>query len=301
MIDVYFEPRKMVIDSISLPDYEPEMTEMESAFLCGIIKTIRPHKILEVGVAAGCTTAIILACLECMGISGLCEVHSVDISQEFYRDREKNTGFLAEDYKKQSESNFNHYKYYGDILPNVIDKIGGDIDLVILDTVHSVPGEILDFPVLIKYMNIGSHFVLHDIFFQHYFGEKGYSNNALFDTICGVNKEAPIMIEKGRPITNIGVIEISEDSYKYIENVFWLMTLWWRYLPDQSQLSAYKKFYSENYPGELVQIFDASLALNKERLEKERKNQDKYKHKSVRFLRRIKNTFKYFFTGKMDI
>ena len=34
----------------------------------------------------------------------------------------------------------NHEFYLGNYLPQVINKIGGDIDFVILDTVHSLPG-----------------------------------------------------------------------------------------------------------------------------------------------------------------
>ena len=37
-----------------------EMSGYESGFLCGLIKRYRPKKILELGVAAGVSTAIII-------------------------------------------------------------------------------------------------------------------------------------------------------------------------------------------------------------------------------------------------
>jgi len=72
---------------------EPEMTEFESAFLCGALKQFRPKKILEVGIAGGATTAIILQTLEDIGESY--EMHSVDLNTQFYRDKTKSSGFMA--------------------------------------------------------------------------------------------------------------------------------------------------------------------------------------------------------------
>lgn len=93
-----YEPRKKILPK--LPEYvspkgqrEPEMSEFESAFLCGAIKQFRPKKILEVGVAGGATTAIILQALEDLGEPY--EMHSVDVSEKFYADKTKSTGFLA--------------------------------------------------------------------------------------------------------------------------------------------------------------------------------------------------------------
>ncbi|MBR1647411.1 MAG: hypothetical protein IJ685_11645 [Selenomonadaceae bacterium] len=48
-----FEPRRKILPKLPAFDGEPEMSEFESAFLCGALKTFRPKKILEVGVAGG--------------------------------------------------------------------------------------------------------------------------------------------------------------------------------------------------------------------------------------------------------
>lgn len=49
---------------------EPEMSEFDSAFLCGLLRREQPHKILEIGVAGGATTAFILDCLDEMSLGG---------------------------------------------------------------------------------------------------------------------------------------------------------------------------------------------------------------------------------------
>ncbi|MBR3051143.1 MAG: hypothetical protein IKG61_06805 [Selenomonadaceae bacterium] len=70
------------------------MTNSQSAFLCGLLETYRPKKILEIGVAAGGSTAIILQPLE--DIASPYEMHSVDICEKHWEHKEKNIGFLAE-------------------------------------------------------------------------------------------------------------------------------------------------------------------------------------------------------------
>lgn len=44
-------------------EYTAEMSEEQSAFLCGLLKKYRPNKIVEIGVAAGGTTAVMLNCI----------------------------------------------------------------------------------------------------------------------------------------------------------------------------------------------------------------------------------------------
>ncbi len=44
------------------------MSERQSGFLCGLIKEFKPKRILEIGVAAGGTTAIMLNCISMLGL-----------------------------------------------------------------------------------------------------------------------------------------------------------------------------------------------------------------------------------------
>ena len=91
-----FEPRRKILDKL-VPHVNPsaiEMSEFDSAFLCGAIKKFRPKKILEVGIAAGGTTSIILQAIEDLGTPY--EMHSVDILREYWGDRTKPIGFIAD-------------------------------------------------------------------------------------------------------------------------------------------------------------------------------------------------------------
>lgn len=70
------------------------MSKEQSAFICGLIKKYKPKKILELGVAAGETTAIIMNCCSILGLNA--EIYSVDLNENFSRDITKKTGYLIE-------------------------------------------------------------------------------------------------------------------------------------------------------------------------------------------------------------
>ncbi|MBQ4402827.1 MAG: class I SAM-dependent methyltransferase [Selenomonadaceae bacterium] len=162
-IPLDFEPRRKILPKIPAVPDEPEMSEFESAFLCGALKTFRPKKILEIGVAGGATTAIILQTLEDLGEPY--EIHSVDVAEKFYCDQSKTSGFMAMFAKEKilGELRGTHEFHIGKVLPQIIDEIGGDIDFVILDTVHNLPSEVLDFIAMLPYLKVGAVVVLHDV------------------------------------------------------------------------------------------------------------------------------------------
>ena len=274
-----YEPRKKFLPR--LPEYvspqgygEPEMSEFESAFLCGLLKQFRPKKILEVGVAGGATTAIILQALEDIGEPY--EMHSVDAAEKFYRDKTKSTGFMAMFAKEnnllytppQSTLNGEHKFHLGKYLPQVIDEIGGDIDFVILDTVHSLPGEILDFPVMLPYLKDGAIVVLHDLTYNY--GVKpmhmlGYATPTLFAAVTAADKY--LNDRKGSTdvfftYPNIGAFKINEQTREHIDDLFLSLLITWAYVPDANQVKIYREFYEKHYPAELIKIFNEAVKLN---------------------------------------
>ena len=81
MCEMFLEPKK-ILDKIA--QGESEMTEWQLGFLCGLIKQKKPKKILEIGVAAGGTTAVILNCVAQLDLDT--EVFSIDINEKLYSD-----------------------------------------------------------------------------------------------------------------------------------------------------------------------------------------------------------------------
>ena len=273
-MELLWDPRTEAMSKVSKVENEPEMSEFESAFLCGLIKTNKPKKILEIGVAAGGTTAIILQCLSDLNMHD-CEFISADLNEKYYRGGGKDTGFLGTEIIPQL-NNVSHRFVLGHVIAETIESIGGNIDLVILDTVHFLPGEVLDFPVLLPFLSKDAIVVLHDVAYHQFSDREGMATQVLLDVSTG-EKILPMGMDETQPfkMPNIGAVRINEDTKKYVEAVFHSMTLPWNYMPDENILNTYRAFYEKYYDKNLVEIFDVAVQLNKRLINKklhERKN-----------------------------
>ena len=262
-IPLDFEPRIKILPKIPAVPDEPEMSEFESAFLCGALKTFPPKKILEVGVAGGATTAIILQALEDLGEPY--EMYSVDVAEKFYRCDSLQTGFMAMFAKEKilGELRGIHKFHLGKFLPQVIDEIGGDIDFVILDTVHNLPGEVLDFLAVLPYLKVGSVIVLYDVALnqQNPNMPEYFSNAALFSAVTA---EKFLNFDERAPFRypNIGAFQVSQQTVDHIDNVFLSLILPWKYLPPEKEIVAYRRLYRRFYPAELCEIFQEAIDMN---------------------------------------
>ena len=244
------------------------MTETESAFLCGAIKEFRPKKILEVGVATGGSTAVILQALEDIGESY--EMHSIDILKKHAEYRTKDIGYFATFAKENNLINPNglrgsHEFYCGKILPQVIDKIGGDIDFVILDTVHFLPGEVLDFLAMLPYLKDSAVVVLHDVALNQHSYQTGWAEacatGTLFSAVTA-EKFLNFIPEDLFQYPNIAAFRVNEQTTENVENVFLSLILCWKYLPSEEQLLVYRKLYQKFYSAELCEIFQEAIDMN---------------------------------------
>lgn len=265
-MELYWEPRKQALSQITPVEKEPEMSEFESAFVCGLIKEKKPKKILEIGVAAGGTTAIILQCVSMLDFA--CEVISADLNEKFYRGDGRQTGFIAREFKEKTNCSVKHRFILGKVIAETIDEIGGDIDLVVLDTVHCLPGELLDFIAILPYLAPNAYVILHDVAYHHYHVVKeGVATQVLLDTATG-EKLVPMRTGEGdsKVMPNIAAIKINSDTSKYIGDVFRALTLPWNYLPGDNELKAYKGHYKKFYDKSKIECFDVAVELNKKLL-----------------------------------
>ena len=67
--------------------------------------------------------------------------------------------------------------------------------------------------------------------------------------------------KEGGDYPNIGALQITEDTSKYIENVFGLLTLNWSYALNPEDIALYRKYIHKNYSDDLLHLFDASVTM----------------------------------------
>ena len=150
-----------VLGSTTSDGVVSEMTYKERCFLNGIIRQVKPKKILELGVSAGASSAVMLNAIK---DDSEAKLYSIDYNTQWYRNHAKPTGHLINE-------KFSHLKkkwklYTGATAARFMDEIGGDVDLCLIDTVHANPGEFLDWLIVLPYLKPNAVLVLHDTCFH---------------------------------------------------------------------------------------------------------------------------------------
>lgn len=225
-----------------------EMSFFESSFLCGLVKKKRPHKILELGVSAGGTTAIIIECLNELGIEA--EMFSVDISEQYYRDRSYPCGYKARDIIKETDC-VNHRFLLGQPIPYVIEQIGNDIDFLVLDTSHVLPGELLDFITVLPFLMDGCMVVMHDVNAGHHLGDmRKIATCLLYNGVSSSDKYRMDDVSNNMfSFSNIAAFSVSLSTRENVEDVVSLLLVPWSYTLSEVEKKQYlkiiKTFYNE--------------------------------------------------------
>ena len=238
-----------------------EMTPFQRAFLCGLIKERRPEKVLEIGVSAGGTTALILTCLNMININA--KMYSVDISECWYRSGIQETGFVAKEFLGELINNTKHSFLLGQSIPYRIEEIGNGIDFLILDTTHSMPGEFLDFLICLPYLKNGATVVLHDVVENHMTGwNNEIATKLLFDIVGGKWYQKEDSLELFG-FSNIGAFEVTAEIKKRVNSLFSALTFSWEYMPEDDDIEQYKKIICKHYLKEYVMWFENIINLQK--------------------------------------
>lgn len=263
------EPLKFInwaphINDLSVRNYSDrkiEMTHFESGFLCGLLKRERPKKILEVGVAAGGTSAVLLKSISMLNLNA--KLYSVDLCHKYYANPSLDVGYIVNETVPDLIPNWKLFT--GNIVSEYLEEIGPDIDFCILDTMHTLPGELLDFLCVFPYLKRDAVVVLHDTALHFLSPEFSlcYATQVLMSVVVA-DKIYPCDIQNIENIPNIGAFKINSNTYRYIENVFYGLRMPWSYIPDDISLMRFDKFFEKYYNEHLYDIFRQAVNINAE-------------------------------------
>lgn len=259
---MYYEPIEVLR---TLHCHEQEMNNEQLGFLCGLIREKRPEKIVEVGVAAGGTTCVILKCINLVG--GNTKVYSVDLNNDYWRDPSKRTGYMLDELPQELKEG--HRLLTGKYLAERLEEIAPlrNIDFLILDTVHSLPGELFDFIAAYPYLNKNAVVVLHDIVLNHLDGNfETYATKIVFDVVAAdkyfmLNTHTQEGQKAG--MENIAAFQLNVDTGKYISNCFFALTITWAYFPREQELDIYRNLVKREYEKEQLELWDCAVKMQR--------------------------------------
>ena len=282
-IDLDYQVRLDVLDKVDEVPGEPEMSEFESAFLAGVIKQSTPKKVLEIGVAAGGTTAIILDSLETY--SNEYALFSLDLNDKFYRDKTKKTGFLAEQYKQNNPlKKGTHSLITGKYAPLSANVVGDQIDLIIIDTVHVLPGEILDFLAYYPYLSNDAFVILHDTALNHKGNSKpskSFATKLLFDVIQA-DKYINYDLSESYLFPNIAAFQLNPLTSKSLIDLVSSLTISWEYFPTEEEIVIYTDAISNKYDSCITELWNKVNQQQRETMKPISKRKSTYRNITVK-------------------
>ena len=187
------------------------LTSSQAQFINGIIYYHKPKKCLEVGVADGGSSVLILNTLKLINNSILV---SLDLNENLYYNLSQKTGYRVKKYFPELMKNW--MLFTGDQPHKFLDKLNMKFDFVFLDTSHHSPGELLNILEIMPFLNENAIVVLHDIN-QHLFKKiksLNYRPTQIY-LMSGLFGEKVYLKHKLSAIDNIGAVFLHKNQQKH--------------------------------------------------------------------------------------
>ena len=237
----------------------------EQKFLNGLIRKYKPTKIVEIGVSAGGSSAIILNAIKDIPKAKL---YSIDRNKQWYLNPSKKVGWLVK--KKFSELINKWTLYTGVNTAEYIESIGNKIDFVFIDTVHFTPGEMLNWLEVLPFLKEEAIVVFHDTFAM-FTGNYKHKNNTNFSNnqlLCYIRGKIILPTYEGNGIfsKNIGALKLDKNQNLYYRQYFMALGNQWYYFPEENDLKVLREYFLKYYGEKMVKIYDDAVKKNRYRL-----------------------------------
>ena len=248
-----------------------ELWKNEPYFLNGIIRKFKPKKCLEIGVASGGSSVIILNAIKDIKDSLLV---SLDLNINLYVNAKNKTGYTVKKYFPELANNNKWKLYTGEQPHKFLDRLNMKFNFLFLDTVHLTPGEIINIIEVLPFLEENAIVILHDIMYHlptHRFylpkEVKYHPSQIYLMTSLSGNKVA--IKDNKYGAENIGAILLNPNQEKYYLNYFFLLLTPWDYMPNNSQIEELRVFIKKYYiKDEYLYLFNRAVYENKIYLDK---------------------------------
>jgi hypothetical protein len=235
-----------------------QMWGNQREFLNGVVRRFRPKKIVEIGVAEGCASSIILNAIQDLNNSHL---YSIDLNDN------NSVGKCVKSLFPNFLSKWTLYK--GNIAAKFMKDIGNDIDMVFIDSAHFEPGEILDFIMVLPFLSEEAIIVIHDIanqitatiYNQAWVGKRNeWAPYIIFNSIRG-----KIYLPSGNNLLthNIGAKKLDINQKQYYHDYFRVLGGQWQYFPKEEYIQEMHKYFKKYYNSDCLNIFNEAVNFNR--------------------------------------
>lgn len=247
----------------------------EAQFINGLIRKNKLKNCLEIGVAHGGSSALILNSIKDIENSLLV---SLDLNKEMYNNKNKLTGYRVKKFFPELAKNWKLYT--GDQAHKFLIKLNMKFDFLFLDSAHVSPGEILNFIEALPFLNENAIVVVHDLFWH--FGKVIRSKfyPSCISLIPAIFGDKVFINQRNKSISNIGAVFLHSNQKKHYLDYFLLLLNFWEYIPTDTQINDLRVFINKYYKDKIyINIFDTAVRKNKQVHEKFIKYNNIYEEK----------------------
>ena len=283
----WLEPIDAHLESVSL------MTRPERLFVNGLIRHFKPKKILEVGVWTGTGTCVVLNAMKDMPETRL---HSIDLLSTIPKNhpqntagQDKNIGYMASEMFPQALKSGRGgiwTLHRGQRSEKVLDQVGDGIDFVVLDADHDLPGEIIDFLLILPRTTEDCVFVLHDINItltnrsRQIMGVNRHRCGRLLMSTVTADKcypklgnpldfndeQSQVLLKKvqDKSVPNIGAFRVGPETRRteHLADLFnYFLMVWFSFFGFQDFVNI-DNMFRRYYPDQLVNLFEIGFNYN---------------------------------------
>ena len=256
-------------------DYKPysKMVNQDRLFLSTLVSRKKPKKILEVGVSSGGSSYIMLNALKGTDT----HIYALDYNVDHRDFKNKKCGFYIEENHPELKKQWTFFA--GGLSLSFLDKIASSydendkFDFCFIDTAHVTPCEILDTLQVLPYLKKNATLVYHDTNLHLYamanpVFKPAFLNNLLMSAVKGhkilpAKTSAKYVSSISDYIPNIGAIELNEDSFKSVYDIFNLLSLEWYYIPKPEEIIQLREFFECHYGSFWADYFMSVVEIQK--------------------------------------
>jgi hypothetical protein len=214
------------------------ISEYDSRFLAGLANFANPQRVVEIGVASGWSSAVLLKALS--GLGGDRKVIGIDLSSNYYLDSSIRTGRAVDEAVPELMANYELItgQLAFEVMPGV-----GSIDFAFIDGHHMHPWATLDMLSVLPFISRGRWVAMHDLslctFERHRHGNRGpfylfymWPDQKLHST------QQPTMI---------GAVVIDRNPADYLPILLEILYTPWEVDVDPESLARLSAFVGDHY------------------------------------------------------
>lgn len=253
------EMQQFVVDS--------QMADVERRFIWGLLKFYKPTKLIEIGVYRGGGSWLLLNAIKDNQEATLVSIDKANLlpadNKKYFTETMVGQA-VVDKIDEQSKQQWN--LIVGKDFSEEAERLNTKYDFAVIDTSHAHPIETLNFLTVLPYLQDGAVVILHDTSLslvhdeQRLFAPRMLWTSVVAEKIT-TNEEYYFMDNNHIKVKNIGAFQITQDTRKYIRNVFESLIFEWEFFPEDD-IENIRKLLAKHYSQECIDIFDKAVEIN---------------------------------------